>query len=131
MVPDHAKDVLLSDRQVKIRHLHQAAIQRFVVRAVLNLAVRRRLPPPVAPVGDDFTRECLAIDVATSFPARQVIGGLARLVQGPGEARVPCEGFRREHNEERPHQSLGYLTSQEFKQQWLQTQSRRSPDPGD
>jgi putative transposase len=150
-------------------------------------------------VGDDVTRECLAIDVATSFPARQVIGVLARLVQGPGqgvpqfvrmdngpefiahvlkawlasqtsrthyidpgkpwqngfresfhgrfrdeflsgtlfasvaEARVLCEGFRREYNEERPHQSLGYLTPQEFKQQWLQglqAQSQRSQQPG-
>lgn len=148
-------------------------------------------------VGDDFTRECLAIDVSTSFPSAQVIRVLARLVHGPGqsaptflrmdngpefiahalkawlasqqsrthyidpgkpwqngfresfhgrfrdeflcgtlfasvaEARVLCEGYRQEYNEERPHQSLGYLTPQEFKQQWLQTQSRQSPDPGD
>lgn len=138
-------------------------------------------------VGDDFTRECLAIDVATTFPATKVIAVLERLVatQGapeylksdngsefiahtlqawlagrqtkshfiaPGspwqngfresfhgrfrdeflsetlfasvaEARVLCEAFRREYNEERPHQSLGYLTPLEFKQQWLRQQS--------
>lgn len=143
-------------------------------------------------VGDDFTRECLAIEVATSLPAAKVIAVLARLTgehdpprflrmdngpefiahalkawlasQGakthyidPGspwqngfresfhgrfrdeflygtlfatvaEARVLCEGFRREYNEERPHQSLGYLTPQEFKQKWLETQSQTTGD---
>ena len=138
-------------------------------------------------VGDDFTRECLAIEVATSLPSAKVIAVLSRLVaehgpprflrmdngpefiahalkawlssQGakthyidPGspwqngfresfhgrfrdeflygtlfssvaEARVLCEAFRREYNEERPHQSLGYLTPQEYKQKWLQEQS--------
>ncbi len=33
------------------------------------------------------------------------------------EARILTEGFRREYNQERPHQSLGYLTPAEFKQQ--------------
>ena len=47
---------------------------------------------------------------------------------GVAEARVLCEGYRREYNEERPHQSLGYLTPNEFKQKWLQSQSH---DPGD
>jgi putative transposase len=143
-------------------------------------------------VGDDFTRECLAIEVATSLPSQKVIAVLSRLFahQGapaylksdngpefiaqalqtwlleratkthyiaPGspwqngfresfhgrfrdeflygtlfasvaEARVLCEGYRQEYNEERPHQSLGYLTPHEFKQKWLQEQS---PDPGD
>jgi putative transposase len=138
-------------------------------------------------VGDDFTRECLAIEVATSFPATRVMAVLDRLVQQQGvpeylksdngsefiahilqawlagrgakshfiapgspwqngfresfhgrfrdeflygtlfasvaEARVLCEGFRREYNQERPHQSLGYLTPHEYKQQWLQQQS--------
>lgn len=136
-------------------------------------------------VGDDFTRECLAIEVATHLTASKVIAVLARLIalhgapeyvksdNGPefiahalkawlggqqtqthyiakgspwqngfresfhgrfrdeflfgtlfasvDEARVLCEGFRREYNEERPHQSLGYLTPAEFKQQWRQT----------
>jgi transposase InsO family protein len=44
------------------------------------------------------------------------------------EARVLCEAFRREYNEERAHQSLGYLTPNEFKEKWLQKQS---VDPGD
>jgi putative transposase len=125
-------------------------------------------------VGDDFTRECLAIEVATSLPSARVIGVLSRLFgdQGapaylksdngpefiaqalqtwlnahqakiyyiaPGspwqngfresfhgrfrdeflygtlfasvaEARVLCEGYRREYKPEQPHQSLGYLT---------------------
>ena len=143
-------------------------------------------------VGDDFTRECLAIEVATSLPADKVmavLGGLfakhtapqfVRSDNGPefiahplkawlasqeakthyidpgspwqngfresfhgrfrdeflygtlfanvAECRVLSEAWRREYNEERPHQSLGYLTPHEFKQQWLQEQSR---NPGD
>jgi putative transposase len=143
-------------------------------------------------VGDDFTRECLAIVVATSMPSKKVIEVLAALVtthkapvflrsdNGPefiahavkawlagrqvqtyyidpgspwqngfresfhsrfrdeflygtlfasvAEARVLCEGFRREYNEDRPHQSLGYLTPVEFKQKWLQEQSQTTGD---
>jgi putative transposase len=143
-------------------------------------------------LGDDFTRECLAIEVGTSFVSARVLKVLDRLVQehgvpeylrsdngsefiahilqawlagrgakshfiAPGspwqngfresfhgrfrdeflygtlfasvpEAQVLCNEFRREYNEERPHQSLGYLTPQEFKQQWLKSQSQ---DPGD
>ena len=138
-------------------------------------------------VGDDFTRECLAIEVGTSFVAAKVMGVLDRLVQQQGapeflksdngsefiahtlqawlagrgarshfiapgspwqngfresfhsrfrdeflygtlfasvaEAQVLCEGFRNDYNQERPHQGLGYLTPQEYKQQWLQKQS--------
>jgi len=37
------------------------------------------------------------------------------------EARVLIEAWRRDYNEERPHQSLGYLTPSEFKQRWLQS----------
>jgi putative transposase len=137
-------------------------------------------------VGDDFTRECLALEVGTSFVANRVIHVLDRLVTqngapeylksdngsefiahtlqawlagrgakshfiAPGspwqngfresfhsrlrdeflfgtlfasvaEAQVLCEEFRREYNEERPHQSLGYLTPAEYKQQWLKKQ---------
>lgn len=154
----------------------------FVFDALLNGTKLKILT-----VGDDFTRECLAIEVATSFPAAKVIAVLERLVAtlgapeylksdngsefiahtlqawlagrhtkshfiAPGspwqngfresfhgrfrdeflcetlfasvaEARVLCEGYRREYNEERPHQSLGYLTPQEYKQKWLQEQS--------
>jgi putative transposase len=143
-------------------------------------------------VGDDFTRECLAISVSTSFPATKVIAVLDGLVSvhgapqylrsdngaefiahllqawlagratqshfiAPGspwqngfresfhgrfrdeflsetlfasvaEARVLCEAFRQEYNEERPHQSLAYLTPAEYKQQWLQQQSQPSGD---
>lgn len=143
-------------------------------------------------IGDDFTRECLAIEVATSMPARKVIAVLARLfaTQGtpqflrsdngpefiaqalrewlaseasvpyyidPGcpwqngfresfharfrdefldaalflsvaESRVLCEGYRRTYNQERPHQSLGYLTPAEFKQKWLSDQSQTTGD---
>ncbi len=143
-------------------------------------------------VGDDFTRECLAIEVATSLPSVKVIAVLTRLVakhgapeylrsdNGPefiatalrtwlasrqtqtayiepghpwqngfresfhgrfrdeflsvtlfanvAEARVLSEGFRHEYNQERPHQSLGYLTPAEFKQQWLQDQSQTTGD---
>ena len=146
-------------------------------------------------VGDDFTRECLAIDVATSFVATQVAATLDRLVHehgapvwvksdngsefivhtlqawlagrgskshfiAPGspwqngfresfhsrfrdeflsetlfvsvaEARVLCETFRREYNEERPHQALGYQTPHEYKQHWLQQQSQTLPQEAD
>ena len=44
------------------------------------------------------------------------------------ESRVLCEGFRVEYNEERPHQSLGYLTPVEFKQKWLETRSQTTGD---
>jgi len=144
-------------------------------------------------VGDDFTRECLAIVVATSMPSQKVIESLAALVathhapvylrsdNGPefiahavkawlagrqvqtyyidagspwqngfresfharfrdeflygtlfasvAEARVLCEGFRREYNAERPHQSLGYRTPQEFKEQWLAEHPKEPQTP--
>ena len=143
-------------------------------------------------VGDDFTRECLAVEVGTSMRSEAVIGVLARLVSlhgtpqylrsdnGPefiahavrawlagqqtqtyyidpgspwqngfresfhgrlrdeflygtlfasvAEARVLTEGYRREYNEERPHQSLKYLTPIEFKQQWLRSRSQTTGD---
>jgi len=143
-------------------------------------------------VGDDFTRECLAIEVATSFPAAKVIAVLSRLVQehgapdyvksdngsefiahtlqawlagkesqshfiAPGspwqngfresfhsrfrdeflfetlfaslaEAKVLVETYRREYNEERPHQSLGYKTPQEYKAEWHKTHSQSRGD---
>jgi len=140
-------------------------------------------------VGDDFTRECLAIEVATSLPSSKVLLALARLFTSHGapeylrsdngpefiahtlkawmagrqaqtfyidpgspwqngsresapgrfrdgfpsrtlfagiaEARVMTESFRREYNEERPHQSLGYSTPLEFKEQWLKEHPQR------
>lgn len=143
-------------------------------------------------IGDDFTRECLAIEVATSLPATRVIGVLGRLFadygvpaflrsdNGPefiaaalkawltlhptqpayiepgkpwqngfresfhgrfrdeflsgtlfrsvAEARLLSEGYRIEYNQERPHQSLGYLTPREFKQKWLQAHSQTTGD---
>ncbi len=143
-------------------------------------------------IGDDFTRECLAIEVATSLPSRRVIAVLSGLVtrhgapaylrsdNGPefiaealkgwlanqqmqtayiepghpwqngfresfhgrfreeflaqtlfasiAEARVLCEGYRRLYNEERPHQSLEYLTPAEFKHKWLSEQSQTAGD---
>ena len=145
-------------------------------------------------VGDDYTRECWAIEVATSMPAERVIAVLARLFKehgaprflrsdngpefiahalqawmasqqtctgerpkthfiAPGspwqngfresfhsrlrdeflygtlftsvaEARVLAEQFRQEYNTDRPHQSLAYLTPEEFRRQWLATNSK-------
>lgn len=150
-------------------------------------ATQKGTPLKILTVGDDFTRECLALAVATSFPAATGIAVLDGLIQAHGapeylksdngcefiahllqaflagratkshfiapgspwqngfresfhsrfrdeflsetlfasvaEARVLCEGFRQEYNEERPHQSLGYLTPVEYKQHWLQQQS--------
>ena len=138
-------------------------------------------------IGDDYTRECLAIDVATSIPTQRVIGVLAGLFathgaprylrsdNGPefiahalqawlaghltqthfitpgspwqngfresfhsrfrdeflygtlfssiAEARVLVEQYRQEYNTDRPHQSLNYLTPEEFRQQWLEQNS--------
>lgn len=149
-------------------------------------------------VGDDYTRECWAIEVATSMPAQRVIAVLARLFEehgaprflrsdngpefiahalqawlasqktangeqpqthfiAPGspwqngfresfhsrfrdeflygtlfasvaEARVLVEQFRQEYNTERPHQSLGYLTPQEFRQRWMEQQDNNQSD---
>jgi putative transposase len=139
-------------------------------------------------IGDDYTRECLALEPGVSFVSAKVMQVLDRLVKEHGapeylksdngsefiahilqawlagrgakshfiapaspwqngfresfhsrlreeflygtlfaslkEARVLCEAYRREYNEERPHQSLGYLTPAEFKQQWLKNQSQ-------
>jgi putative transposase len=133
-------------------------------------------------IGDDFTRECLALEPATSLPATRVIRILGRLFAEHGaprylrsdngpefiaqalkgwlseagsttayiepgcpwqngfresfhgrfrdeflngtlfrsvtEARILMEGYRRDYNRERPHQSLGYRTPEEFRQQW-------------
>lgn len=143
-------------------------------------------------VGDDFTRECLALEAATSIPAKTVIRVLARLFvehgaprylrsdNGPefiaqalkawlastsartayidpgcpwqngfresfhgrfrdeclngtlfrsvAEARIVIESYRKEYNAERPHQSLGYLTPEEFKQEWLNSPSQDAGD---
>ena len=35
------------------------------------------------------------------------------------EAKVLIESWRKEYNTERPHQSLGYLTPEEYQQEWL------------
>jgi len=134
-------------------------------------------------VVDEFTHECLAIDVAGSIRSGRVIEVLTQLVSlhgapkhlrsdngpefiatailrwlqttaidtayiDPGkpwqngtnesfngklrtecldlewfrnriEAKVGIERYRRHYNEERPHQSLGYLTPAEFKQQQI------------
>ncbi len=44
------------------------------------------------------------------------------------EAKVLVETSRREYNEERPHQSLGYKTPQEYKTEWHKTHSQSSGD---
>lgn len=143
-------------------------------------------------VGDDFTRECFAIEIAISFPAEKVIATLSRIFSEQGapkyirsdngpefiahtlkawlagqnsqtfyitpgspwengfresfhgrfrdeflsgtlflnitESRVLVEAWRQEYNKERPHQSLNYLTPQEFKQKWLKDQSQATED---
>jgi hypothetical protein len=43
------KDVLLADSQVKIFHLYEANIERFVVRGATNLTFRRSTPRPAKP----------------------------------------------------------------------------------
>ncbi len=44
-------------------------------------------PLKILTVGDDFTRECLALEPATSIPANRVIGVLARLFAEHGAPR--------------------------------------------
>jgi hypothetical protein len=44
-----SKYVLLADSQVKIPHLHEANIERFVVRGATNLTFRRSIPRPAKP----------------------------------------------------------------------------------
>ncbi|HZO89066.1 MAG TPA: DDE-type integrase/transposase/recombinase [Chthonomonadaceae bacterium] len=51
----------------------------FVFDATANGTRLKRLT-----VGDDFTRECLAIEVATSLPSAKVIAVLSRLVAAHG-----------------------------------------------
>ncbi len=43
-----------------------------------------------------------------------------------GETRVKLEDYRRECNSERPHSSLGYRTPLEFKQAWIEDQTKRA-----
>ena len=86
-------------------------------------------------VVDEFTRECLAIDVAGSIRSGRVIDILGQLVSRHGaeclslewfrnrtEAKIGIERWRRHYNEERPHMSLGDLTPAEFKAQMGTTQ---------
>ena len=40
------------------------------------------------------------------------------------EARVLCEGFRREYNEERPHTALQYQTPEQYLQNWQTKQEQ-------
>jgi putative transposase len=144
-------------------------------------------PLKVLTVMDEFTREGLAIEVATSLRSPRVMAILEHLVathsapqcirsdNGPefialasrgwlaqhqlrtlyidpgcpwqngyaesfngtvrdeclnmhvfhsvAEARVMLAAYRRQHNEERPHSSLGYRTPAESKRDWLEHQS--------
>lgn len=50
-------------------------------------ATQRGTTLKILTVGDDFTRECLAIEVATSMPSDQVIRVLARWVEHHGSPR--------------------------------------------
>lgn len=43
------RDVLLADSQVKISHLYESNIERFVVRGATNLTFRRSMPRPAKP----------------------------------------------------------------------------------
>jgi transposase InsO family protein len=95
------------------------------------------------PVVDEYTRECLALPVARAVREWLASERIATLYIEPGspwqnaysesfhrrlrdefldrelfdsltEARVMGGGYRREHNERRPHSALGYRTPREF-----------------
>jgi putative transposase len=83
---------------------------------------------------DDFTKECLAIEVDTSLPGRRVVVVLERLAESRGlprsvtvdngpDAREVIAAWRQEYNEERPHSSLGYLTPNRFADSFLTANS--------
>jgi hypothetical protein len=50
------------------------------------------------------------------------------LFRSVSEARILIKSYRQEYNTERPHQSSGYLTPQEFKQQWRNSPSQDAGD---
>jgi len=50
-------------------------------------ALERGTPLKILTIGDDFTRECLALEPATSIPAKRVIGVLDRLFRENGAPR--------------------------------------------
>lgn len=88
---------------------------------------------------DEYTRECLAIDVAGSIRSKRVIDVLSQFISVHGaprylrsdnrpefvslamewfrnrlEAKVIIQHWRRHYNEIRPHSSLNYRTPAEF-----------------
>ena len=72
-----------------------------------------------------------SIYVAQTVAQRRVMTAkflYVTLFANVAECRVLCEGYRREYNTERPHQSLKYLTPVEFKQQWLKNRSQTTGD---
>ena len=66
---------------------------------------------------DEFTRECLAIDVAGSIRSARVIDECLSMewFRSRIEARVLIEIWRRHYNNVRPHSSLDYRTPIEFR----------------
>lgn len=73
---------------------------------------------------DEYTRECLGIEVARKLNSQDVLRVLARLFVGNGTpeyirsdngpeltAKVLVEQWRKEYNQIRPHSSLGYRPS--------------------
>jgi hypothetical protein len=70
------RDVLVADRQVKISHLHQAGIKRFVVRAAINMTARRSQPRPVDPKqrGRKPTRGAMVRPLPRTFNGKTLAG---------------------------------------------------------
>ena len=64
---------------------------------------------------DDFSRECVAIEVDTSLTG----GRVARVLDKLAEVREIIETWRCEYNSVRPHSSLNYATPEEFASQFL------------
>jgi transposase InsO family protein len=72
-------------------------------------------------VVDEFTRECLAIDVAGSIRSPRVIEVLAQLVSVHGAPAYL------HYNEVRPHSSLGYRTPAQSERSNRAPSGRHSP----
>jgi putative transposase len=132
MVPNRTRLARRRPRSLTPTHANFVWSYDFVFDACANGQQLKYLT-----VVDEFTQECLAIDVGGSIRSRRVIEVLSRLISvhgaprylrsdnGPefvsrailqwlAEARQALEVWRKHYNESRPHSSLKDLSPDEF-----------------